>query len=62
MWAIASRYSGIGLEMVVSVALGALGGQWLDERLGTAPWLFWICLVAGLGAAVRAVMRVLPGR
>ena len=50
MWRLAGRYS--------AVALGTLGGVWLDKKLGTTPWLFWFGLAVGVGAAVRAILRV----
>jgi len=58
MWRLAGRYSAIGIEMCAAVAFGTLGGVWLDGKLGTTPWLFWIGLVVGIGAATRAVLRV----
>lgn len=47
----------IGLEIVLSIAFGFFGGRWLDEKLGTAPYLAGIGFVFGLAAAVKAVMR-----
>jgi ATP synthase protein I len=58
MWKLAGRYSAVGIEIAVAVLLGVLGGRWLDGKLGTTPWLFWIGMIVGVGAAVRAVLRV----
>ena len=58
MWRLAGRYSAVGIEMAAAVALGTLGGVWLDKKLGTTPWLFWFGLAVGVGAAVRAILRV----
>jgi F0F1-type ATP synthase assembly protein I len=58
MWRLAGRYSAVGIEMAAAVAIGTIGGQWLDRTLGTTPWLFWFGLTVGIGAAVRAVLRV----
>jgi len=33
-----------GIEMAATVGLLAMGGWWLDRKLGTSPWL----LLAGL--------------
>jgi len=41
--------------MGFAIAIGVLGGGYLDDRLGTAPVLFWIGFVVGLGAAVKAL-------
>jgi len=35
--------------------IGVFGGGYLDEKLGTAPVLFWIGFAVGLGAAAKAV-------
>ena len=55
---IASHTGAVGLEVALSIAVGYLGGQWLDGKLGTAPWLGYIGLVAGVGAAIKALIRV----
>lgn len=47
----------LGLEVVLSILFGLFGGQWLDGRFGTAPWLTLIGSGFGLAAAVRAVLR-----
>ena len=49
--------STIGLEIGLSVAVGVLGGQWLDGKLGTAPWLQWIGFALGLAAAGMSLYR-----
>jgi F0F1-type ATP synthase assembly protein I len=43
----AYRFLGIGLTWVLSTALGALLGVWLDRRLGTTPLLTLAGLVIG---------------
>ena len=49
--------SSIGLELGLSVAIGVLVGWWLDQHLGTQPWLMLLWLVFGLVAGFRGVMR-----
>lgn len=49
--------SSIGLEFGLSVVIGLLGGRWLDQRLGTTPWLMMLLLVLGLVAGFRNVLR-----
>jgi ATP synthase protein I len=58
MWRVAGTTGAVGIEIVLAVLVGYLGGQWLDRRLGTGPWLKWVGLVAGIGAAVKALVRV----
>lgn len=49
----------LGIEIALSVAVGLLGGSWLDKKFGTAPWLTVIGLGYGLAAAGRALYRAL---
>ena len=58
MWRLAARYSSLGIEMAAAVMIGSVGGWWLDGKLQTEPWLFWLGFVVGIGAAVRAVVRI----
>jgi ATP synthase protein I len=45
--------STIGLSMAFAIGLGALLGHYLDQRFGTAPWLFFVFLIFGILAAFR---------
>ncbi len=47
----------VGGETAVSIAIGYLGGQWLDGALGTTPWLKWIGFVFGVVAGYRSLYR-----
>jgi ATP synthase protein I len=47
----------LGLEVALSIAVGLFGGAWLDEKLGTSPWLTVVGLAYGLAAAGRALYR-----
>lgn len=58
MWRIAWSTGAIGFEIVVALALGYFGGGWLDGKLGTTPWLKYIGLAAGVGACIKAFIRV----
>lgn len=49
----------LGIEIVLSVAVGLLGGQWLDKKFGASPWFTLIGLAYGIAAASRAVYRAL---
>lgn len=49
----------LGIEIVLSVAVGLLGGAWLDKKFGASPWFTLIGLAYGLAAAARAVYRAL---
>jgi F0F1-type ATP synthase assembly protein I len=49
--------SAAGLELGLSVAIGALFGGWLDGKLGTAPWLMIVFLILGAIAGFRGLLR-----
>ena len=46
-------FSTVGMAMAFSIALGALIGYYLDQWLGTKPWLFFLFLGFGIAAAFR---------
>ena len=45
--------STIGMTMAFSIAIGALIGYYLDQWLGTTPWLFFVFFGFGIAAAFR---------
>ena len=49
--------SSIGLQLGLSVAIGAGAGYWADGRWGTSPWLTLLGLGFGTFAGFRAVFR-----
>jgi ATP synthase protein I len=58
MWLVAGSAGALGLEILLALAVGWFGGQWLDRKLGTVPWLQWFGLAVGIGAAIKALVRV----
>ncbi len=53
------RLSSLGLELGLCVAIGILGGWWLDRYLGTGGWVILAGLGIGLVAAVRSfILRI----
>jgi F0F1-type ATP synthase assembly protein I len=58
----AGPYMGLGVTMAASVVVGILGGRWLDNRLGTTPWLTVAGLLLGVGAGFYNLMVVLLRR
>ncbi len=55
--ALSNSYATVGIEIVLSVALGFFGGRWLDDKLHTAPVLMVLGFFFGVGAAIKAVLR-----
>lgn len=51
------RFLSGGLEFAVTCTLGALGGRWLDARLGTDPWLTAVLLIVAFASATWMLLR-----
>ena len=49
------RHGTIGLELVLSILFGYVGGRWLDGKLGTHGWLTLIGFGFGVAAGFRAL-------
>lgn len=45
------------IALLVPIALCALGGRWLDRRLGTAPWLTFISFPLALALAFKMIRQ-----
>jgi F0F1-type ATP synthase assembly protein I len=58
MWRIAGTTGAVGIEIAVAIIIGYLGGRFLDRKLGTEPWISYAGLLAGMGAAIKALVRV----
>lgn len=52
------QYAGVGLEMGLAVAIGIIGGRYLDKQFGTGPILFWCGFFLGIGAAIKALVDI----
>lgn len=58
MWRIAGTTGAVGIEIAAAIGIGYIGGHYLDHRFGTDPWIGYIGLLAGMGAAAKALVRV----
>jgi ATP synthase protein I len=47
----------VGLSFVFAVVIGVAVGLWLDGKLGTSPWLFFVFLSLGFAAGVLNLVR-----
>jgi F0F1-type ATP synthase assembly protein I len=54
-----SEFAGVGLQFAVSIIVFLYLGQWLDRKLGTAPWLLIIGVFVGAGASFYGMYRKL---
>ena len=53
------QLSTIGLAFVFALMMGFGAGFWLDERLGTKPWLSLLGFALGLAAGILNVVRTM---
>lgn len=53
-----ARASSIGLQFGISIAIGALAGNWLDKRFGSEPWLLLAGVLFGSAAGFRDLYRL----
>jgi F0F1-type ATP synthase assembly protein I len=58
LWRLAGNTGAVGIEIAAAVAIGYFGGNYLDHKFGTQPWLMYLGLFAGVGAAIKALVRV----
>lgn len=54
----AARASAIGLQFGISIAIGALFGNWADRKFGTSPWLLMLGVIFGAAAGFRDLWRL----
>ena len=59
VWAYVALFSEIGISLLVTTLIGALGGHWVDERLGmTFPVFMLIGFFLGAGAGTVMIIRL----
>jgi len=54
-WREYGRYGTVGIELIVSMALGYYGGQWLDERVGGHGWVTFGGFLFGVAVGFRSI-------
>ena len=59
MWRLAGKYSALGIEIAVAVALGAFLGDFVDQRFATRPLGLLGGFIVGVGAAISSVYRLI---
>jgi F0F1-type ATP synthase assembly protein I len=53
------RFLSGGVEFAVTCVAAALAGRWLDDRLGTEPWLTAGLLIVAFASATWVLLRSL---
>jgi ATP synthase protein I len=56
-WSALAELSSVGFAMVLATVIGLAGGYYLDEWLGTKPWLLLLGLVFGIAAGFVILFR-----
>lgn len=52
-----SQFAGVGIQFAASILLFLWLGQWVDKKLGTAPWGLIIGVFTGAGGAFFSMYR-----
>ncbi|GAB2948283.1 hypothetical protein GCM10027048_11460 [Hymenobacter coalescens] len=56
-----ARYSGVGMQMLVTIGLSTWLGVWLDEKQGWSPWATVVLSLLGVFAAMYQIIRAVSG-
>jgi len=56
-WGSQLRLSTVGLTLAIAVGIGAVGGLYLDDYLGTKPWLTILGVLLGSAAGFHQLIR-----
>jgi F0F1-type ATP synthase assembly protein I len=57
-----SEFAGVGIQFAITIVLFALGGIWLDKRLGTSPWLVILMVFGGAALGFWSMYRRMMGK
>ena len=57
------RYAGVGLQFAATIGVFAFLGYWVDDRLGSGPWLLIAGVFLGFGLGlVSMISKLSPPR
>src|SRR5215208_4468851 len=58
-----TQFAGVGLQFALSILVFLFAGQWLDRKLGTAPWLLLVgVFVGGAGSFYSMYRRLMAAQ
>lgn len=57
-WRTVGELGTLGLSFVVALAIGTVGGLWVDGRFDTSPWGMLVGFGLGFAAAILNVYRI----
>jgi ATP synthase protein I len=55
----AGSFAGLGLQFALTILVFLYAGQWLDRKLGTAPWLLLLGVFIGAAGGFYSLYRAL---
>lgn len=53
----AGEFMGVGVQFAGAILLFLFVGRWLDERLGTSPWMVMLGVFVGFGLGFFSMYR-----
>ena len=53
-----ARYTGLGIQIAVTMSVCVFGGSWLDKRFGTDPWLTLVGAVLGFASVIYLLLKI----
>jgi len=57
-WRTVGELGTLGLSFVIALAIGTVGGLWVDGRFDTSPWGLLVGFGLGFAAAILNVYRI----
>ncbi len=48
-------FGAIPFQLAISLLAGVFGGEWLDKKLGSAPWLLIVGVFLGVGLSFYSI-------
>ena len=51
------EFAGIGIQFALTILVFAFAGVWLDNRLGTSPWLLLVFVFGGAAGGFFSMYR-----
>ena len=52
-----AEFAGIGLQFAFTILIFVFAGVWLDNRLGTSPWLLIVFVFVGAAGGFYSMYR-----
>lgn len=56
-----ATYAGVGIQFAIALVIFALGGNWMDQKLGSSPLFLLLGVFLGAAAAFYSMYRKLMG-